>query len=534
MFRLFSSYRKRLFLYSGLITTICLVASCGSKPIDTRAGIPGDALVYLEARDLGKVADALLSNAAMNAAGARPDTSALNGVSLSVAITGFQASEQAEGNDTAVLDLKPRFVAVAETNAWNYQALRFTESKLGEFVNDAYGGEIELVTTEKHGGRFFVWTAPDGRKAYALVRGSVIIFGNDESALERSAAVLDGQAESIAGNAKITALPGTAVASGYISADGVAQIAGIAGVSLAMAASEEGEVKAFIARVLPQLVRGSVSDVSWVATAESGKMVDRFTFSLGTDVAAVMNETVVPGREPDPDLGKFIPPEFFSTTRYTLADPQISWRSVVLTARTKTDAISGGLIGAFSSSFFEPYGIDDPEVFLSAAGPALQTVRFDPEGEEVAVTGRIRDVEKLKASLAREFALSRPAEKMHNIDILRSGDGELAAAFYEGRFILGEAKSVEKCIAAVASGRSMFSVPMEQSFSTAAAPVATVGVDDESMAKLAEVFWGKRPENAPVGYYLTETRFNLNGMERRTISDLGMIGTLTGWVAKEY
>src|SRR5436189_6479603 len=96
-------------------------------------------------------------------------------------------------------------------------------------------------------GKFFTWTAKDGRKAFALQQGSLVFFGNDESAIDRCQAVKRGEAESIAKHSKITD-DDARIAFGYVSPECIGQIANTARGSLPMGASAAGEVKACTAR----------------------------------------------------------------------------------------------------------------------------------------------------------------------------------------------------------------------------------------------------------------------------------------------
>lgn len=524
---------ERVF-FGLLLFTFYFLTACGSKPIDPRTAIPADPLVYLETSDLGKVLDAITSNPKFQQlAASKPDTSALNGIRLSVAVTGFQTSETEEG-EAAVLGLKPHFVAVAETNAWNYQALSFAENKLGEFVNGIYDGEVELVTADKHGGKYFTWTARDGRKAFALVRGSLILFGNDETAIDNCVKVMNGGGGSIAQNARVSALPSNELASGYVSKDGVAQIANIAGVSLAIGAGEEAEVKGFVARVLPELVRNSVVDVTWTARrTEDGRIEDNYVFSMPPETANVLSETMAPGDDPDPEMSKFVPKEYVSATRYNLKDPQIAWRSLLLTARTKTDKVSGELLTAFSSSLFEPFGIENPELFFSGVLGGLQTVKLDAEGDEVVAIARVKDRESFRASIASElntakFAWmgerrSKPPSPFETR--WRSEDGELGTAINNDVIVIGDAESVEKCVNAflVTTNAASDVGPLRSSN----AAITTVGTEFDPQSRLVGVLANKKGENdGLVKTYFTETRFNQTGMERRTISDFGLIGTI--------
>lgn len=522
---------------SALLFAVVLAgSSCSTTPTDVRTVIPGDALIYLETQDLGKALQAVTDNDAFRAAAkSQPDISALNGIKVGVAVTGFQTEEEIPAPDAPPeLKVQPRFVAVAETNAWNYQAIKFAENKLGEFVNDIYGGGIELERFPRYDGDYFVWTADDGRKAYGLVIGSVIFFANDESAIEKCVAVRKGEGDSIDKNSKVPS--GAVLASGYVSQDGVAQIANIATIQLAVGAGEEEEVRGFIARVLPEVIRNSVKDASWTATRdEAGKRItDQFSISVMPEVSGVLNESLAAG-EGDPDLSRFVPLQFASSTRYHLKDGQIAWRSLLLTAQSRTDQVSGNILSVVSSSLFEPYAVEDPEMFLASIGSSIQTVRFDAEGDDVAGVSKVRDLERLRKSLAKEINLSAIPEKFEGADIWRSKEGEIAVAIVEDRIIFGEKSSVERCLVARNAGQTLVtSSVLQPLLSASKSPIITIGFDNETASKVATVLGGARDSGeATSTLYSTETTFNNKGIERRTVSNLGMIGSIIEQFAKE-
>lgn len=522
---------------SALLFAVVLAgSSCSTTPTDVRTVIPGDALIYLETQDLGKALQAVTDNDAFRAAAkSQPDISALNGIKVGVAVTGFQTEEEIPAPDAPPeLKVQPRFVAVAETNAWNYQAIKFAENKLGEFVNDIYGGGIELERFPRYDGDYFVWTADDGRKAYGLVIGSVIFFANDESAIEKCVAVRKGEGDSIDKNSKVPS--GAFLASGYVSQDGVAQIANIATIQLAVGAGEEEEVRGFIARVLPEVIRNSVKDASWTATRdEAGKRItDQFSISVMPEVSGVLNESLAAG-EGDPDLSRFVPLQFASSTRYHLKDGQIAWRSLLLTAQSRTDQVSGNILSVVSSSLFEPYAVEDPEMFLASIGSSIQTVRFDAEGDDVAGVSKVRDLERLRKSLAKEINLSAMPEKFEGADIWRSKEGEIAVAIVEDRIIFGEKSSVERCLVARNAGQTLVtSSVLQPLLSASKSPIITIGFDNETASKVATVLGGARDSGeATSTLYSTETTFNNKGIERRTVSNLGMIGSIIEQFAKE-
>ena len=502
--------------------------SCSSKPTDPRSVIPADALVYLETADLGKAIGSVTeSEAFARVSSKKPDLSAVSGMKMSVAVTGFETSEEPVTNENSVLNFQPRFVAVVETNAWSWQASSFVENKLGEFINEAYGGGVELTVTPKDDGKFYVWTAQDGRKAYALLQGSLIFFGNDESAIEKCQAVRRGEADSIAKNPKIAG--GERLAFGYISPDGIAQAANIEGISLAMQASEDSEVKSFIARVLPEILRNSVNEITWTASPDG---TDDFEITLNPEVARVLNETASATQGRDTAFGEFVPENYGSVTLYNLADPRLAWRSLLLTAQSRTDSVSGNLIAAFSNSLFEPYAIEDGEEFLSSVDGQMATVRLDAEGDDAVVIARVKDPAATRKAIAKEIVFAKPAEKIGDTDVWRSEDGDYAAAFVGNVAVLGDAQIVQKCLEARRSGLNAARSGRLRIFDVAYSSAVSIAKDEQTPGQLAAVL-GEKKETAASQTIITATTVKPNGINRGVRSDFGTIGAIIAQFAPD-
>jgi len=526
---------RLLRIFASLSVFICVhlwLVSCSSKPTDPRTVVPADSLIYLETQDLGKALRAVTeAEAFKNAAATQPNLSPVDGIRLGVAVTGFESSRQDLNEEQAVGTVTPRFVAVAETNAWNYQAVSFAENQLGEFINDIYGGGVELVTSQKHDGKYLVWTAQDGRKAFGLVIGSLIFFGNDESAIEKCVAVRSGQAESIAENPKLP--PADSLAGGYVAPDGVAQIANIATLQLAIGAGEEEEVRGFIARVLPEIIRKSITDASWRARKTEQGIEDSYILTTVPEVGKVFSETVRRG-DGTPDIpAQFIPADVISATRYELADPQVAWRSLVLTAQNQTDGLSGGVIGAFSGALFESYGVEKPEEFLAAVGRTIVTLRFDEEGEEVIAIATAKDLAKVKAALAQEIKLSAKPEKLDGADVWRSEDGDLMFAVAGDKVLVGHAESIQKCLRAAATNQNTGFRERFLVASNSPTPAVTVASDTDPSAALVTVMSARKTETEPlVQRFQINTSFTPNAIQRVEVSDFGLIGSIIEQFAK--
>ena len=89
------------------------------------------------------------------------------------------------------------------------------------------------------------------------------------------------------------------------------------------------------------------------------------------------------------------------------------------------------MIAPIGASLLEPYGVDDPEAFLSACDPFIVTVQFDEDGDRSAAIVKIPGLEEQISDRGK-------------LEI--SGD---SASAREGDYlILGDPDSVKRCLAA--------------------------------------------------------------------------------------
>ncbi len=270
--------RLVVFAFLPLCVFALSFSSCATKPTDMRTLVPAEALVYLETNDLAAALRPIVdSKPFTEVAKSKPDFSALKGVQLAVAVTGFETIEEKVNDEQSIGKVRPRFVAIADTHAWNYQALAFAEHKLGRFVEDLYNSEPKLEKSDKHGGKYFTWTAADGRKAHALVIESLVWFANDETSIDKAISVRRGESDSIIKPGKVPPADPGILACGYVSTDGVAQIANIAAVKIAAESSDDGNLRSTVATVLPELIRSSANDLNWISVIGRPGIEDRFT-----------------------------------------------------------------------------------------------------------------------------------------------------------------------------------------------------------------------------------------------------------------
>jgi len=532
--RKMSAEDKSFFLKSKLVKFslgVCLVVfalavnSCRTPPkTEMRSLLPNNAVAYLETNDLAKTLKSLTDSPAFQQlAHKTPNFSALENMQIAVAVTGFETIEE-----NAALNIKPQFVAVAETHAWSWQTISFAENQLDAFVRKNYGDQAKLETSQKNGGKIFTWTANDNRRFFAFVQGSLIYLGTDAAAIENCSAIKSGEAESLIKHESLSRVyTQNNLVFGYVSLEGVNKIADFAGVKAAVEMTEESGGRTFIAGVLPQILQNTTREIIWTANKTELGIEDNYIISLVPETSSELKETLSAGNQPTTNSVNFLPADFFSATRYNLKSPLIAWRSLLLSTAKNTDALSRNLLIQFSDNLLEPYGVSNAETFLSSIDSEIITVLFDEAGDRSAAIVTVKDKEKLKKSVTKDINFQKPPIIQENAEIWLSGDKNFAAAFIEYKLILGERESVLKCLQAEQSRPDFINNLTFRSFASSVNVAATFAKDVESAEKIVEVLAQRKDENRKLAtFYLTETRFTENGIERRTISDFGLIGII--------
>lgn len=529
-----------LTFYFLLLAFYLLLSACSSsQKTDLRSLAPTETLIYLETNDLGETLQTLANNQSFQQlAKTIPNFSALKNTQIAVVVTGFETSEKQLTDESAILNFKPRFALIADTHAWESTAISLVESQIGRFAKENYGDQVKLDKGEKNGVKFFHWTGKDNRKIFASITGSLIYVGNDETIIDKCLAVKKGESDNLLKNESLARVRENAgennLAIGYISLDGIAQLANLAGVSTAINASEEDLVRSFIAKILPTILQKTAKEASWTARKTEQGIEDKIFIKTDAEISSIWKETLMAKNDATFQSAQFLPNEVNSFTRYNLQNPNIAWKSILLTTAKQLDAVSGKILTQVSGSFFEPYGVENIETFLGAVGAEIVTVNFDEEGDKSVVIAEVKDEELLKRSITKEINFKMPPTKQGIANLWLSEDKTLSAAFVENRLILGNSESVLKCLQAKENGNNFTKSEYFQRFAKNNAVSVTFAKDSDSTEKLVEILGEPKEENKSLDrFYLTETRFDSNGMERKTTSDFGLIGMIIEQFKKE-
>jgi hypothetical protein len=317
------------------------------------------------------------------------------------------------------------------------------------------------------------------------------------------------------------------LAFGYVSSNGIAQIADYLSIPLAINATESEEGRSFITVILSQILQNTVKEIVWTATESENGITDEFSIAINTGSINILKNTFSTSTKTENNVLQFVPPDIRSVTRYNLQNPLAAWRSLLLLSAQNTNNQNRKILMQFSNDLLNSYAITDAETFLAAIDSNILTLQFDAESENSASIVEIKDSEKIKKSITDQINFDSPARIIGNTKIWESKDQQISAAFVENKLILGNSEGVDKCIEAKNSGRNITQNSFYKEFSKSPATAITFAKDSSSTKNLSAVLANdseKKPE--AVKYYLTETSFTEKDVERKTVSDFGLIGII--------
>jgi len=513
------------------ITTVLLLLlslSCREpQKAELKTYLPAGTLIYLETDDLSGISRTFTENKEWRAlsGGGEGYLAFLQNKPAALAVTGFQSS-----GEGAVLQVKPNLVLAIDTRAAQSGAVMTAERVLRE-LSVRFSGEIAAVEKRAEGDtQWLTATGGDGKKIFAVVLGSVVLIGNSEDALKQCLEVKQGKAADLLSNKELLQAEEQRgapdqIAFGYISPAGVQELSNYLAVSYALKSSENILTREMVSGILPELLQKTVNSAAWSARPAASGIEDVYYIKTEKEFAGTVFQTVKASAATGPCGSKYLPGDMYSVSCYRLEEPQIAWRGAVLSLAKQLDAKVLGLFEQFSRQLLKPYGIDDPELFLSAAGPEIITARFDADANEAAAIVKVKDKEKLKRAIAETFDLHKAPEAIDGGQMWKSKDGEFTAAFVNEELVIGNTAGVLKCLqGSKREGDETLGMPAN--FSVAGAVVSTRQKDDTAVRILSDTAARNNKTVEVTSYAFTETRIEAWGIKRRTVSAFGLFGEM--------
>ncbi len=540
------------------------------KKVDMTAYVPADSLLYLEANSFSAILSGLTSTdswrdlAVPAGIGTRlgyvswynrlaawigigsADTIVFSRMQIAAVVLSVAA---ADGGET--LNLRPRIGLVIETHTSASRTRAAIEKHVGNFARRAYG-EPRIEQRDVEDTHWIVWSSTSSqRRIIAAIRGSVAIIGNDEAAVQTCLAVGRGERPSLAGNhdleeARRHVAATESLTFGFLSPQGSGKFFEVAAAIYAGQISDDPKSQGLAADVIPQIARKVVGSIGWSAKVVNGAIEDRYFVALPNDGSARLREALTYMPVTSLAAASLLPSQTYSMTRYSANEPLTAWRALSFSISSQLDPVLAVMVAPILNASLVPYGIDEPDVFLSAIGPEVCTARIRNAPNESVVVAAIRDEPGLRSFVSKRLGTLTPqTERLGDADILFSLEAKRGAfSFVNGYFLMGSKENVRACLDA---RRSQQTLSLRSNFQRSLAsaslfdqPHTITFTEDVAPAQAFISFMAnqKSPTGLPIDakaveeklsqrpYAIVEMTFVEGGIERRTRSSFGLMGVL--------
>lgn len=524
--------------------------------------VPADCFAYAEINNLPRLFEVLAGNnvwkavvpelASINArqrfeafaarTGIGPAEVVLLGrAQIAIAVFSFDTSDTEQ-----TLNIRPRVAIVIETHSWPSRGRSTIEKIVGDFATRAYK-HPQIKRYESENAQWTEWTAPQDKRRI-LVAGvdSLVIVGNDEAAVLACLAVRRGERPSLASKqelaaAKARVLRPDSLAFGYVSSTGSTALIELVARAYAGNITDQPAAQSAAASLLPEIANRLSGELSWSANGASGKIEDDYSFEFSRKVdPAIDRSFLASNASPERALG-FLPGDASALTIYSFEDPAAAWQGFRAIIASRLDATSAFFVSKLLDVVLEPYGVSDNTQFFRSVGPEITTARLGTSEESTVAVAEVRNEESIRSALIKGLGANPHVERQGTATLLISRSPEQrAAAFADGYVILGNVGAVRRCLQAHIEHRSVADngllARLRLGGGDAPSNALSINNETESIAELVQQSEKAQSRMADAkdltaavetGYY-SESRSKMaaNGFERRTVSNLGLFGTL--------
>lgn len=560
--------RTRLFL----ITTLLLLAVIATwlwwvrpRAVDMAAYAPADSLVYLESNNPTDVAAALANTDAwkfvdeltgnkwrtdsnswskkfVRWTGIGPTNSVIvTRAQLAVVVTALGVSEDDES-----LTVKPEGALLVETHTASSRLKSPVEQALKKFAETAYG-QPTVRRTNVDGFEFIEWIAPGGsRQVVATITGSLVIVGNTERAVQKTLAVATHRLPSLKDDQDLKRLrldlqADRALAFGYVPAKSSGRLLSVAVPMLLGRAPGNTEFE----RLIDSASAKIVGSLGWSSLPFMDGIEDRYRIDLQPAMVAKLKESFS-CQQADPASNPRLPDNFSSVTHYRFQNPAMAWQGLKTSVASQVDALSAIFFSSFLKSALLPYGVSEPDKFLSLVDGPVITSRLDPDTAGSLLIAKMRDENAMRQLLIAGMGF-RLIDSRQNHESFSNTETEFVARFVKGSVAIGSstdvARFVEQAVSAPPDELSASSRIRSTPSSTGAC-VLTHANDSERVREFVSTvvaadggtaLWSDKTEQGlrSLPYSATETNLGEHGIVRVTRSSLGQFSTLLPLVFPE-
>ena len=444
---------------------------------DMAAYAPSDCLAYLEADDLSELAEGVEGTKAWKSlaglVGTRSnllpdrwliriarwagigsaDTIVLARSQIAVVFTGGEVSEAGP-----TLNVKPLAVLIIETHTAPRRMRPVLEKHFEEFARRIYG-QPQLIRKQVDGVDLSQWVSADASRHLSMAFvDTAAIVGNDEASVLSCIAARRGKRGALVAEKRFNDLRAGVGASnasvfGFVSKAGVKALLQAFALYRGGSSADAVTVSRIFADTLGNLAEG----VGWSSRFVDGMVEDRCAITLVEGLADKLRTTFTPQDRFALNDMPFVPADTHSVSLYHFRDIEGLWRDLNSAVSSHADIVGALAARPMLRTLLKPYGIDDPDTFVHAVGPHLETIRLDDTSPSVLLAEAL-DRQSLR-KLAQKRVGHRPTtETVADSEMMISSSDNWAMSFADNHFLSGQAEAVRRCLQAKAQSQTLSSV----------------------------------------------------------------------------
>lgn len=431
-----------------------------------------------------------------------------------------------EQGDTVTL--KPEAAVLIETHTSKRRIKSTVEETLSKFAERSYG-QPTFKRNETEGDEFLIWTSPgNDRQIVAALDGSLVIVANSERAVKACLEARRGRRPNLRSDWELQQMrrnlaADTALAFGFVSSAHTAELLAL-GTPLLFGRAPGGmQFDRLIANNAPKIL----GSAGWSARRVGGAIEDHYFFALQSSVISRMRPLFQTSVPPTSAFA-FIPEDFHSLTVYSFKEPAQTWQGLQSTLSSQLDTLSAVILSSVLRSALLPYGVQDPERFLSFVGPEIMTARLKPDAQESILIAQVREEAGLRELLKNSTNQGQD-----------SSERERAVHFQDGYVLIGSPDDVQRCVQSPAKTSKATPAKLGHfGLNPATANIVTYANDSQRVANfisaLARAQGRSSQANEATGlrndiqlpYSVTTTSLSELGLDRRTQSAFGQFSAL--------
>ncbi len=461
---------------------------------------------------------------------------------VAVVMLDLGAKEQGE-----TLTIKPEVAILIETHTSEGRVRTAVEEVLRRFAEKAYKQPIFRVE-EIDGARFMLWTAPSGgRQIAALIDGSFVIMGNSEKVVKICLEVRRGRRASLRGNPELEQMrlqlaSERALAFGFVSSANAARLLSLGAPLFFGNAAGAFRIDSILSSSAAKILTG----LGWSSQPRNGGIEDRYVISLAPILVSRLRPAF---RAPNAEgqFWRLLPKNIYSLTVYKFEEPGALWSTLETAVSSQVDTLSAVLFSSVFKSAFLPYGIKEPEKFLSLVGPELITLRETENAERAILIAQVRNEQELRTLLTAGDSKN----SWVNTEPIEIPGTRSTFSFLNGYLILGTKDDVRHLMEMTNDNNGLTEKDWRARvarFGLSHNLAGSLTYTDESSrvrAFLSAIFRVQystslvpTPELeralAELPYSATDTTLSDHGLDRRTISSFGQFSALLPLLFPEH